>query len=120
MSDELKPVFWVGSARRDLKSFPREVQRHVGQALFAAQQGEEYPTVKALKGFGGRSVLEIVVSHQRDAFRIVYTVRFQDVLYVLHAFQKKSTRGIATSGRDVELIKQRLVIAEQEYWRRLN
>jgi phage-related protein len=120
MPDELKPVFWVGSARRDLKSFPREVQRHVGQALFAAQQGEEYPTVKAMKGFGGRSVLEIVVSHHRDAFRVVYTVRFHDVLYVLHAFQKKSTKGIATLRRDIEMIRQRLAIAEQEYRRRLN
>ena len=57
----LKPVHWVGSLRRDLKTFPRDVQRDIGQALYAAQRGEEYPSVKALKGFGGRSVLELVV-----------------------------------------------------------
>ena len=73
----MKPVRWVGSSRRDLKVFPRPVQREVGQALYAAQCGEEYPSVKALKGFGGRAVLEIVASHERETFRAVYTVRFQ-------------------------------------------
>jgi phage-related protein len=89
MQSEVKPVKWVGSARRDLKAFPKAVQRHVGQALFAAQCGEEYPTVKALKGFTGRSVLEIVVDHQTDTWRAVYTVHFEDAVYVLHAFSKE-------------------------------
>jgi len=111
----LKLVKWVGSSRRDLKTFPRPVQRHVGQALYAAQCGEQYPSVKALKGFGGRSVLEVVALHQRDAYRAVYTVRFQDVIYVLHAFQKKSTKGIATPKREIDLIGQRLALAEQDY-----
>jgi hypothetical protein len=56
----LKPVRWIGSSRKDLKTFPRPVQRDVGQALYAAQRGEEYPSVRALQGFGGRAVLEIV------------------------------------------------------------
>src|SRR5713101_1591194 len=86
----LKPVRWVGSSRRDLKTFPRQVQRDMGQALYAAQCGEEYPSVKALKGFGGRAVLEIVASHEGDTYRAVYTVRFQEAIYMLHAFQKKS------------------------------
>jgi phage-related protein len=64
------------SSRRDLKAFPRDVQREIGQALFAAQCGEEYPSVKALKGFGDRTVLEIVASFKSDAYRAVYTVRF--------------------------------------------
>src|SRR2546428_6417665 len=97
----LKPVRWVGSSRRDLKTFPRPVQRDVGQALYAAQCGEEYPTVKALKGFSGRGVLEIVAPHAGDTWRAVYTVRFQDAVYVLHAFQKKSKTGIATPQREI-------------------
>src|SRR5437899_8929876 len=116
----LKPVRWVASSRRDLKSFPRAVQRHVGQALFAAQGGEEYPTVKALKGFGGRSVLEIVVQDEGDTYRTVYTVRFHDAVYVLHAFQKKSKKGIATPQREIDLINQRLAAAEQDYRERQN
>lgn len=109
------PVEWVGSSRRDLKAFPRPVQRDVGQALFAAQCGDEYPSVKALKGFGGRTVLEIVASFASDAYRAVYTVRFAGVVYVLHAFQKKSTKGIATPQREIELIRRRLKAAEQHY-----
>jgi len=80
----------------------------VGQALFAAQCGEEYPSVKALQGFGGRSVLEIVVDRQSDTWRAVYTVRFTDVIYVLHAFQKKSTTGIKTPKYEIDLIRNRL------------
>jgi phage-related protein len=117
---ELKPVRWVGSSRRDLKTFPRSVQREVGQALYAAQCGEEYPSVKALKGFGGRAVLEIVASHERDTYRVVYTVRFQEAIYMLHAFQKKSKKGIATPKKEVELVKQRLAAAERDNRERQN
>lgn len=112
---ELKPVRWVGSSRKDLKTFPRTVQRHIGQALYAAQCGEEYPTVKALKGFGGRSVLEIVATPGTDTYRAVYTVRFHGTIYVLHAFQKKSKKGIATPKKEIDLIKQRLAAAERDY-----
>jgi phage-related protein len=96
-----------------LETFPRPVQRHIGQALYAAQCDEEYPSVKALKGFGGRSVLEIVATYQGDTYRVVYTVRFQGVIYVLHAFQKKSKKGIATPRKEIDLIWQRLAAAEQ-------
>jgi phage-related protein len=92
----------------------------VGQALYAAQCGEEYPSVKALKGFSGRTVLEIVVAHGGDAWRTVYTVRLPDAVYVLHAFQKKSKRGIATPQKELDLVKQRLAAAEQDYRERLN
>jgi phage-related protein len=92
----------------------------VGQALYAAQCGEEYPSVKALKGFGGRAVLEIVAPHEGDTWRTVYTVRFQDAVYVLHAFQKKSKRGIATPQKELDLVKQRLAAAERDYGERQN
>lgn len=87
----------------------------IGYALFAAQEGTTDPAAKSLKGFGGASVLEIVASHHGNAWRGVYTVRFQDAIYVLHVFQKKSTRGIATPGRGLDLIKRRLVDAERDY-----
>ena len=111
---EVKPVRWVGSSRPDLKAFPKAVRRDIGPAPYAAQPGEEDPSVKALKGFGGRSVLEIVAPYQTDAYRAVYTVRFHDAICVLHAFQKKSTHGIATSQQDIDLIRQRLAVAERD------
>ena len=96
------------------------MRRHIGQALYAAQCGEEYPTVKALKGFQGRSVLEVVAPGESGTYRVVYTVRFRDAIYILHAFQKKSTKGIATPKRDMDLIEQRLVAVEQDYGERQN
>jgi phage-related protein len=116
----IKPVFWMASSRKDLKAFPKAVQSDVGYALFAAQRGEEYRSVKALKGFGGRSVLEIVAPHDGETYRAVYTVKFEDAVYVLHAFQKKSTKGIATSQREIDLIRRRLADAEQHYKERQN
>ncbi len=112
---QVKPVRWMGSSRRDLRAFPKSVKRDIGQALYAAQRGEEYPWVKALRGFGGRSVLEIVAPYRTDAYRAVYTVRFADAIYVLHAFQKKSTTGIATPQQDLDLIRQRLGAAERDH-----
>jgi len=120
MEGAVKPIRWVGASRKDLKSFPRDVRRHIGQALYAAQWGEEYPSVKALKGFGGRSVLEVVVSDDSGAFRAVYTVRFRDAIYVIHVFQKKSKKGIATPKKEIDLIEGRLAIAEQDYRERQN
>jgi phage-related protein len=120
MERELKPVRWVGSSWKDLKTFPKPVRRNVGQALYAAQCGEEYPSVKALRGFGGRAVLEIVAPHEGGTYRAVYTVRFHDAIYVLHAFQKKSKKGIATPQKEIELIGQRLAMAEQDYRERQN
>ena len=120
MDGALKPVRWVGTSLRGLRSFPRAVRSDIGQALFTAQEGGTDPAAKPLKGFGGASVLEIVASHHGNAWRAVYTVRFQDAIYVLHVFQKKSTRGIATPAREVALIKQRLAEAERDHRERQN
>ena len=120
MEGELKPVRWIGTSLRDLRSFPREVRIDIGHALFTAQEGKTDPAAKPLKGFGGASVLEIVASHQGNAWRAVYTVRFQDAVYVLHVFQKKSTKGIATPAREIDLIRRRLVEAERDYRERQN
>jgi phage-related protein len=109
----VKEVVWVGSTRKDLKAFPRPVQRAVGLALFAAQMGDTPPNAKPLKGFSGAGVLELVEDHRNDTYRAVYTVRLANRVYVLHVFQKKSKRGIATSQRDIELIRIRFRTAEQ-------
>ncbi len=84
----------------------------MGYALFRAQQGKEHPSAKALKGFGGRSVLELVAAYDGSTYRAVYTVRFDTALYVLHAFQKKSNTAAATPKREIDLIKKRLQDAE--------
>ena len=110
-----KPALWIGSSRDDLRAFPDEVRRVMGMAINDAQNGEEHPRAKALKGFGGRSVLEVVDDEDGDTYRAVYTVRFAGVVYVLHAFQKKSKKGIETPKRDIELIKARLRLAEAHH-----
>jgi phage-related protein len=110
-----KPVEWIGSSRDDLREFPREVRRVMGQAIDDAQHGGEHPAVKALKGFGGRGVLEVVDDFDGDTYRAVYTVKLAGVVYVLHAFQKKSRKGIATPQHEIDLIKARLKRAEDHY-----
>jgi phage-related protein len=110
----------MGTSLRDLRSFPALVRIDIGHALFAAQEGKTDPAAKPLRGFGGASVLEIVASRHGNAFRAIYTVRFQGVVYVLHAFQKKSTKGIATPAREIELIQRRLAEAERDYRERQN
>ncbi len=87
----------------------------MGQALFEAQRGTKHLDARPLKGFGGAGVLEVVEDHDGDTYRAVYTVRLAGIVYVLHAFQKKSKRGIATSRRDLELIRSRLRTADQHY-----
>jgi phage-related protein len=118
--NQVKPLRWVGSSRSDVRSFPRPVKSDIGQALYAAQRGEPDPAAKALKGFGGRSVVEIVAPYDGDTWRAVYTVRFEDAVYVLHAFQKKSKSGIATPKKEIDLIRKRLADAERDHMKRQN
>ena len=113
--DGMKPLRWIASAKDDLSAMPTEVRRAVGYALFAAQQGEKHDDAKVLKGFGDAAVLEIIARHDGDTFRAVYTVRFGEMVYVLHVFQKKSKRGIATPKKELELIRKRLKLAEQDH-----
>ena len=110
-----KPVRWVGSSKDDLSGFPEEVRRRVGGALWDAQRGLKAPYAKPLRGFGGAGVLEIVDDYDGDTYRAVYTVRFAGVVYVLHAFQKKSKSGKATPKAEPDLIKQRLKRATEDY-----
>jgi phage-related protein len=87
----------------------------MGFALYVAQTGGKHDAAKVLKGFGSAGVLEVVDDFDGDTFRAVYTVKFSDAVYVLHAFQKKSRKGAETPQKDVELIKRRLKLAEQQH-----
>ena len=112
-----KPLYWMGSAKKDLLAFPEAVKDNVGTALSVAQFGGRHPAAKPWKG-EGPGVLEIVEDRAGDTFRTVYTVRFAEAVYVLHAFQKKSPKGIKTARRDVELVSQRLKQAREDYQER--
>ena len=114
-SSTAKEVHWIASAREDLRRFPEEVRHVFGNALYLAQTGDKHSDAKPLKGFGGAGVLEIVEDHDGDAYRAVYTIRFEDAVYVLHAFQKKSKKGIATPKPDIDMIKERLKMAAEHY-----
>jgi phage-related protein len=115
----LKPVRWIAGSRDDLRSFPSPVRRQIGLALHFAQAGDKHPSAKPLRGFGGSGVLEVIEDHQGDTYRAVYTVRFAEILYVIHCFKKKSKRGVTTPKHDIELIRDRLKRAADDYreWR---
>jgi phage-related protein len=113
-----KPAEFVGSAKADLAEFPDDVKAVMGFAIFQAQTGGRHQRAKPLTGgkeFKGASVLEVVDDFDGDTYRAVYTVRFAGVVYVLHAFQKKSKSGIATPKSEIEIVKSRLLRAKEHY-----
>lgn len=109
-----RPLEWVGSSRDDLRGFPDGVQDHIGFALYQAQLGSKHRDAKPLTGLGS-GMLEVVSDFGASSYRAVYVVKFRDAVYVLHAFQKKSKRGIATPKAEIDLIKRRFKAAEQHY-----
>jgi phage-related protein len=117
-----KPVRWLARSRDDLRGFPAEVRREIGYALYFAQMGDKHPSAKPLRGFGGAGVLEIVEDYDGSTYRAVYTVKFSAAVYVLHAFQKKSKKGVRTPKQEIDLVKNRLRLAEEDYveWQRKN
>ncbi len=115
----LKSLFWVGSARKDYATFPPDLQDDVGYVLYLAQLGRAHADAKPLKGFGDASVAEVVSSFDGDAFRTAYTVRFENAIYVLHAFKKKSKAGAATPKQEIELVHKRLKVAKAHHIERV-
>jgi phage-related protein len=111
--ESMRPLFWVGSSKKDLIALPGQVKDVFGYALFLAQLGRKHDQAKPLAGFGSAGVIEIIENEKGNAYRGVYTVRFASGIYVLHVFQNKSKRGIATPKADMELIKDRLSLAQQ-------
>jgi phage-related protein len=110
---QLKPLYWLGSSKRDLMALPERVVDVFGYALYLAQAGGRHELAKPLKGFGSAGVLEIVEDFRGSTYRAVYTVRFAERVFVLHVFQKKSTQGIATPKTELSLIRERLKLAEK-------
>lgn len=110
----MRPLLWVASSKRDYREFPPRVQDTLGFELFLAQTGQHPPSAKPLKGFGN-GVVELIEDFDGDTYRAIYTVRFRDAVYVLHAFKKKSKRGTATPKSDIDLVKRRLKDAESNH-----
>lgn len=108
-----KPLAWIGSSKKDLMALPINVRKFFGHALDFAQRGDQHVAAKVLKGFGGAGVLELVEDDSGGTYRAVYTVKFEQAVFVLHCFQKKSKTGIATPKADIANIRARLKIAEQ-------
>lgn len=108
MTKAEKVVVWMGSSLKDLRSFPDEVRQVFGAALYFAQLGGKHPQATPMKGHKGAGVLEIIEDHDKDTYRCMYTVKYGSKIYVLHAFQKKSKRGIATPQADIDVINSRL------------
>jgi len=109
-----KPLFWIGSSREDILTFPEAAKDEIGHALSVAQFGGKHPNAKPWKG-EGPGVLEVVEDYRGDTYRAVYTIQFTRAVYVLHAFQKKSPTGRKTANVDVRLIHARLQIAKRDY-----
>lgn len=110
----LMPIEWVGSSLQDLRTFPEAVQDELGYALYIAQRGEFPGPAKRLKG-ELRALIELIADDDGNTYRAVYTVKLRGAIYVLHAFQKKSTRGIATPRREIDLVKARYARAREHH-----
>ena len=109
-----KPVYWMGTSKKDLLRFPAEVVNQVGFALGAVQNGGHPPSARVWKGLGP-GIFEIVAQDERGTYRAVYTLQLVRAIYVLHVFQKKSPSGIKTARRDIALVAQRLADACADY-----
>lgn len=110
-----KTLEFVGTSRKDLRALPKGARAIFGFALILAENGDKHPDAKPLTGFNGSGVVEVVEDLDGDAYRAVYTVKFQNVVYVLHAFKKKSKVGNKTPPRDMEMINKRLKLAEKHF-----
>lgn len=111
----MKDAYFLGSSLSEIRSFPKDVRQEIGFAIETAQLGGKAINVVPLVGFKGAGVLEVISDCDGDTFRAVYTVRFRETVYVLHAFKKKSTRGIATPRKEMNLVRSRLRDAQAHY-----
>ncbi|WP_246569394.1 type II toxin-antitoxin system RelE/ParE family toxin [Rhizobium bangladeshense] len=111
----MKQIIFLGSSNDEIRNFPREVKEEIGFSLYLAQRGDKAINAVALTGFGNAMVPEIIVDHMGDTYRSVYTVRFKEAVYVLHAFKKKSKNGRSTPKQEIDLVKRRLKQAQTHY-----
>lgn len=112
-SPTVRPLYWLGSSKKDLLSLAEDVVDIFGYALYLAQIGRKHDQAKPMRGFGSAGVLEVVEEREGNTYRAVYTVRFRRAVFVLHVFQKKAKHGVATPKADLDLIRQRLKAAER-------
>ncbi|MGX5827961.1 type II toxin-antitoxin system RelE/ParE family toxin [Mesorhizobium sp. 43Arga] len=110
-----RQTIFIGSSKEDIRKFPEEVRREIGFALYLAESGDTAINAVPLTGFGNASVPEVIVDSNGDTFRAVYTIRFREVVYVLHAFMKKSKKGCTTPKKEMDLVRQRLRTAHEHY-----
>jgi phage-related protein len=108
-----KPLVWIGSSKRDLMALPVPIRKFFGHALDFAQRGDKHDAAEVLKGFGGAGVLEIIKDGRGGTYRAVCAIKFKEAVFVLHVFQKKSKQGIATPKPDLDIVRERLKVAEQ-------
>lgn len=111
----MKPAHFVGSSLGDLRDFPEGAREEAGYAIYLAQLGGKAINAVPMTGFGGSKVVEVAIPEDGDAYRAVYTVKFPEAVYVLHAFQKKAKRGEQTPYTEINLIRHRLKLAETHY-----
>lgn len=102
-----RQVSWIRAARKDFEGFPAPAQIEGLRVLAVAAEGSKADNVKPLTGFGS-GVMEIVLRHRGDAFRIIYALQIGEDIWVIHAFQKKSTQGIKTPQHEIELVRDRI------------
>ncbi|MFA5924364.1 MAG: type II toxin-antitoxin system RelE/ParE family toxin [Methylococcaceae bacterium] len=107
MIEKTRPISWIKAARKDFEGFPMPVQTEANRALTVAAEGRKADNVKPLKGFDS-GIMEIVLRHRGDAFRVIYAVQIGEDLWVIHAFQKKSKEGIKTPKYEIDLVHERL------------
>jgi phage-related protein len=111
----MRPLLWIGPSLKNLRDMPEDVKKEFGHSLREIQKGRDPGNIKPLKHLGETGILEIIVDDRAGTFRTVYTVEFEDVIAVLHVFQKKSKSGIATPKQEIELVLKRLKQARIEY-----
>ena len=109
---ELRPVIWLGDTDKEIRNFPDDVKQQIGYELHLIQGGEMPKSAKLFKGVGS-GVIEIAIKYDTDAYRCVQAVQLGNDIYVLHAFKKKSSKGIETPKKDVDIIKQRYKDAQE-------
>jgi phage-related protein len=107
-----RPLVWLGDSKRNIQRFPKGAQKLLGDELQLIQFGGMPKDAKPFKGVGS-GVLELALRYASDAYRVVTAVQLGTRIYVLHAFQKKSTRGIATPTHEVDLINKRYAEAQE-------
>ena len=107
MTRKTRPVSWIRAALKEFETFPEGARSICLAALTIAAEGGKTDIAKPMHGLGS-GVFEIALPFKGDAFRVVYTVQLADEIWVVHAFEKKSTQGIKTPKREIDLIKDRL------------